>query len=287
MVIQNLKAFYKKRFTGQIFVIKAGGRVISDDKIRENLLSNIQELVNDGIKVLLIYGGGTAIDEAILAEGRDPIKKDGRRLTSKQDIATVKKVLAGDFAFRILETMAKLDLDGYVFNTVPDHWAKYKRRPKESGIVRFDATIEKIAAKFPRHMFSTTKLIVVPCLGLMKQGITVNVNADNMAIALAKGIKAAKLILMTDVDGVMKDGKVKSVLTAPEVYGLIADGTVAGGMQVKLENCVDALEGGVKRVHILNGFKKDMLRDEVYTAKGAGTMIVKSSEKKQYETELK
>lgn len=282
----NFKSFYKKRFSGQIFVIKAGGRVIEDDTARANLLKNIQELTQDGIKVLLIYGGGGAIDTAITAEGRKPTKIDGRRITSEADIACVKKVLAGDFAFRILETMAKIDLDGYVFNTVPDHWAKYKRRAKQNDIVRFDATIDTVHTRYPKAMFNTTRLIIVPCLGLLKQGVTVNVNADNMAVALASGMKAAKLIFLTDVDGVKIDNKVASVLTISELEGYIADKTITDGMQVKMENCIHALKSGVKRVHILNGFKRDMLKNEVYTSSGAGTMIVRRAEKQKYEKEL-
>lgn len=285
-MINNFKSFYKKRFSGQVFVIKAGGRVIEDDTARLNLLKNIQELTNDGIKVLLIYGGGNAIDQVIEAEGRKPTKIDGRRITSEADITCVKKALAGDFAFRILETMAKIQLDGYVFNTVPDHWAIYKRRPKKQDVVRFDATIETVHAKHPRAMFNTTRLIIVPCLGLLKQGVTVNINADNMAVALASGMKAAKLILLTDVDGVKIKNKIASVLTASELQDLIDDEVVSGGMQVKLENCIDALKSGVKRVHILNGFKKDTLKNEVYTGSGAGTMIVRRAEKRNYEKEL-
>ncbi|MEM6780269.1 MAG: acetylglutamate kinase [Pseudomonadota bacterium] len=283
----NFKSFYKKRFAGQIFVVKAGGRIIEDDTARLSLLKNIHELTNDGIKVLLIYGGGAAIDAAIQSEKREPTKIDGRRITSEADIACVKKVLAGDFAFRILENMAKLDLDGYVFNTVPDHWALYKRRPKKNDITRFDATIEKVHTKFPRKMFETTRLIIVPCLSLLKQGVTVNINADNMAVALASGMKAAKLIFLTDVDGVKIDDTVQSVLTPADIEQMINDKTVIGGMQVKLENCVDALRAGVKRVHILNGFKKDMLRNEVYTKAGTGTMIVRQAEKTKYDKELK
>lgn len=282
----NFKSFYKKRFTGQIFVIKAGGRVIEDDKARQNLLKNIQELNNDGIKVLLIYGGGAAIDAAIKAEKRKPTKKDGRRITSEADISCVKKTLAGDFAFRILEDMAKLDLDGYVFNTVPDHWAKYKRRPKMDGVTRFDATIDDVRIKFPRAMFNTTKLIIVPCLGLLKQGVTVNINADNMAVALASGMKAAKLVFLSDIDGVLIAKKLQSVMTPDDIQNAIDDKHATGGMQVKLENCVDVLRSGVKRVHILNGFKKDMLRNEVYTAGGSGTMIVRKAEKTKYTKEV-
>lgn len=286
-MIANFKNFYKKRFTGQIFVIKAGGRIISDEKSRRNLMETLQEFTNDGIKVLMIYGGGHAIDDAITAEGRIPTKIDGRRITSEEDIATVKKVLAGDLSFRLLETMSSIRLDGYVFNTVPDHWVVYKRRPKADGVVRFDATIEQIRPHFPRALFNTTRLIITPCLGLMKQGITVNVNADNMAIGLASGLKAAKLILMTDVDGVQSEGAVQSVLTPADIKTLIEVGEVTGGMQVKLENCVDALQSGVKRVHILNGFKKDSLREEVYTSAGSGTMIVRQGEKKKYEQEIR
>ncbi len=283
-MMDNLKQFYRKRFTNKIFVLKAGGRIITDDAARMNLLRTIKKLNRDNIKVLLIYGGGQAIDEAIAAEDRKPLKIDGRRITSAEDIATVKKVLTGDLGMRLSESMAELGLDGYCLNALPPNWGKVKRRPKQDGITRYDGTLESIDAKTIKGFFAGTQLVVCPCLGLLDNGDTININADNAAVALSAGCRCAKLVFLSDVDGISVNGQIASVLRARDLSALIADGTITGGMQVKAENCIEALQAGVKRVHILNGFRKDALLKEVYTPDGDGTMIVRYDEKKKYET---
>ena len=281
-MINSIKKFYRDFFKGQIFIIKAGGKIITDKKSRENLISNIQELTNDGIKVLLIYGGGEAIDEALKEAGLKPKKVNGRRISSVDDIKIIKKTLAGDLGFKLTESLVKAKLPANVFNAIPPHWAAAKRRPKMDGIERFDGTLENINSAAIRNHFSATNLAICPCLAFSKGGTALNINADNVAIELATQTKAKKLILMTDIDGVMVNGKVASVLSAREIEGLIKDGIVTDGMQVKLENCINAVRSGVKRIHIINGFRKDSLKQEVYTSTGSGTMIVREKEKKAY-----
>lgn len=285
-MMNSFTTFYRRMFRGTLFVVKVGGRVITDDKSRHNLLDNIRQLNKDGIDVLLIYGGGHAIDDGMKEAGITPLKIDGRRITSETDIAIVKKVIAGDLGYRISETMAELGMDGVVMNSIPPAWATYKRRPKKEGVMRFDGEITGVNKESVKDFFEGPRFAVCPCLGVSSAGLTLNINADNVAIAMATGLKAAKLILLTDVDGVMVNGKKASVLTGRQTEQLIAEGYVTGGMQVKLENCVAALRSGVKRVHILNGFQKDALKKEVYTGEGTGTMIIRHKNKKLYEKEI-
>jgi len=282
-MINQFKKFYRNLFQGQLFIIKASGKIITDKKSRENLIANIQELTHDGIKILLIYGGGEAIDKAMAEAGITPLKIDGRRISSEDDIKIIKKTLAGDLGFKISESLVKAKLPSNVFNAIPPHWATAKRRPKKNGITRFDGTLDHITSKAIWNHFMATNLAVCPCLAFTATGTALNINADNVAIELATQIKASKLILMTDIDGVMVNKKVQSVLTAREIEGLIKDGVITDGMRVKMENCIHALRSGVKRVHILNGLKKDTLRNEIYTSSGSGTMIVREKEKKVYE----
>lgn len=285
-MIEYVRTFYRRMFRGTLFIIKAGGRVITDDRTRTNLLENIKELNKDGIDVLLIYGGGHAIDDAMKEEGVEPFKIDGRRITSETDIKIVKKVMAGDLGYRLAETMADIELDGVVLNAIPPSWATYKRRPKKEGIVRFDGEITGVNKISIKDYYEGPRFTAMPCLGILEAGVTLNINADNVAIAMATGLKATKLILLTDVDGVLINGEKASVLTGRQTEQLIADGFVTGGMQVKLENCIAALRSGVKRVHIINGFTKDALKKEVYTKEGIGTMIIRHKNKKLYELEL-
>lgn len=285
-MIEYVRTFYRRMFRGTLFIIKAGGRVITDDKTRLNLLENIKELNKDGIDVLLIYGGGHAIDDAMEEAGVTPFKVDGRRITSETDMTIVKKVMAGDLGYRLVETMADIELDGVVLNAIPPAWATYKRRPKKEGIVRFDGEITGVNKASIKDFYEGPRFAAMPCLGVLEAGVTLNINADNVAIAVAAGLKATKLILLTDVDGVLIDGQKASVLTGRQTEQLIVDGIVTGGMQVKLENCIAALRSGVKRVHIINGFTEDALKKEVYTKEGIGTMIIRHKNKKLYEMEL-
>lgn len=284
-MLNSFKKFYKNLFKDQLFIIKASGKVIIESEARENLITNIKELTEDGIKVLLIYGGGQSIDEAMAEARIKPLKINGRRISSSNDIKIIKKVLAGDIGFKISESLVKSHLPSNVLNALPPHWAKAKRRANHEDIIRFDGTLIDINAENIRNHFIATNLVVCPCLAFTENGTALNINADNVAIELATKVKASKLILMTDIDGVMVDGKVQSVLTGTEIDKLISDGIVTDGMQVKLENCVNAIRSGVKRIHILNGLKRDTLRDEVYTSTGTGTMIVRTTEKEVYEEE--
>ncbi len=285
-MLNSFKKFYRNLFQGQLFIVKASGRIITDKKSRENLISNIKELTDDGIKILLIYGGGESIDIAMDEAGRTPLKVEGRRISSEIDIKIIKKTLAGDLGFKLSESLVKAKLSATVLNALPPHWTTAKRRKKHDGITRFDGTLENIDSDAIREHFSATNLAVCPCLAFTKNGTALNINADNVAIQLASKTKANKLVLLTNIDGVMVNNKVQSYLTSGEIEELIKDGTVKDGMQVKLENCIDALRNGVKRVHILNGFKKDVLRNEIYTSEGMGTMIIRENEKETYQKEI-
>lgn len=281
-MINSLKKFYRQLFEDKLFIIKASGRIITDTTARENLIENIREITEGGTNVLLIYGGGEAIDTAMQELSKTPTKIDGRRISSADDIKIIKRTLAGDLGFKLSETMVKKDMPSTILNAIPPHWSKAQRRSEENGIIRFDGTLEEIDANNIREHFVSTNLAICPCLAFTKDGTALNINADNVAIELAAEIIADKLILLTDIDGVMVDNQVQSVLTATEIEQLIQDGIVTDGMRVKLENCVDALRSGVKRVHILNGFKENVLKDEIYTSKGIGTMIVREEEKQNY-----
>lgn len=281
-MFNSVKRFYRNRFKDQLFVIKVSGKIVTDKEARENLINNIQRLTNDGIKILLIYGGGESIDKALKEAGRESQKIDGRRISFADDIKIIKKTLAGDLGFKLSESLVKAKLPGNVLNALPPHWVVAKRRPAHDGTERFDGTLNIINSKEIMMHFAATNLAVCPCLAFTKNGTALNINADNVAIELAIKTKANKLILLTDIDGVMVNEKVASVLSAKEIEGLIKDDIVKDGMQVKLENCIEALRTGVKRVHILNGFTRDVLCKEVYTSAGAGTMIVREKDKNEY-----
>jgi len=281
-MIDSFKKFYRKHFQEKLFVIKVSGKVMTDKNARENMVKNIQEFVNDNINILIVYGGGDAIDASLKSANINSLKVDGRRITGEEDIKIIKKTLAGDLGFKLLESFVKLKLPSNVLNALPPHWGYATQREKHENIVRFDGSLEKINRDAIKEHFLGTNLTAIPCLALTEGGTTLNVNADNMAIALATYTNADKLILMSDIDGVIANDTLQSVLSAKDCQNLIDDKIATDGMRVKLENCIYAVSNGVKRVHILNGFKENVLIDEIYSSKGVGTMIVNEKEKDKY-----
>ena len=285
--IMDKAEFYKQRYSGSIFIIKAGGRIIMDEDARRDMLSTIQDFVNANIRVLLIFGGGHAIDNALQDKNITPRKQNGRRITDSQTIEVVKSVMSGDLSFRIARSMAELGLQGLCLNNIPAAWGKIKLRerdnPEDYG---YDGTLESVNPGSIYTTLNATPFIACPCLGASEKN-AVNINADNVAVSLASACQFRKLIFMSDIDGVLVEDKVMSVVTDKDIPRLISDGHAVGGMQVKLESCLAALDRGVRRIHIINGLKKGSLSSEVYSAIGPGTMLIRDSDLDRYEQEIK
>ena len=284
--MRSMKDFYQAKFRGSLFIVKAGGRVINDDEARHNLLSDIAELTDIGIKILLIYGGGESIDHALKAVDIEPRKIDGRRVTGKREMQIIKGVMAGDLGYKVSCTMEELAMDGLVLNGLPGSWVTV--HPRERQKVEdfgYDGFIGESHAEKILQAFESVPFIATPCLSVtVKDGI--NINADNVAVALASGVQARKLIFLSDVEGVLINGETAPYLTDADIPALIEDGTVSGGMRVKLENCMYALEQGVKRIHLLNGFRKHALLSEVYDSIGPATMVIREQERQSYLNEI-
>ncbi len=283
--MKSIKDYYRTKYKGSLFVIKAGGRVIADDKARHSLLNNIKDLVTSGIRVLLIYGGGHLIDEALKESGIEPVKVDGRRITTGGQIDTVKHVMAADLSYRIGSTMAEIDLHGLCLSTLPPGWVNIALRPKHKDMERFDGTIQSVFADQIINLFGAIPFAACPCISVTgKNGV--NINADDVAVAVASATQARKLIFLSDVDGVLVDGKTAPYLTDSDIPKLIENGTVTGGMRVKLENCLDALNNGVRRIHLLNGFTPDILIHEIYESVGPTTMLIQEKDLESYLNEI-
>lgn len=284
--MKNIADYYRSKYKGSLFVVKAGGRVISDDEYRNSLLSNIKNLNDSGIKVLLIYGGGTAIDSALKDAGIEVKKQDGRRITTKNAIPIIQNVMAGDLGFRISRSMADLGLHGLTLANIPPTWGTLAFRDRENpDDYGFDGFFKAVFEDQIRKIFEGINFIACPCTGVSNRS-AVNINADNVAVALAEGVHARKLIFLSDVDGVMKDGELLSLITDKQIPELIDSGVASGGMKVKLENCLHALNEGVKRIHLINGFEKDALIKEIYDAEGRGTMLLREEDIDSYYNEM-
>jgi len=281
-----INAFYHSKFEGQIFVIKASGDIIENDKALSSLIGNIKSLTLHGIKVLLVYGGGKAVD-AELENRNIPIsKKDGRRITNAATLEVMKDVIGGRLSLKLAGEIARHNVEGLSLNAVPAGWMRSDlraKKPVDFGFVGDIISTDKRAIMRP---FKTTNFIACPCLAFTKKGELLNINADTIATELAIGIEAGKLIFMSNVDGVLIEDKTAFAITAEDIPALIKNGTVTGGMQIKMENCLRALNNNVRRIHLINGLHKDALYKEIFESVGPGTMLLTAAEQNVYNNEI-
>ncbi len=281
-----IEAFYEGRFKDNIFIVKAGGKIIEDRKALDNLISNIRDLTLRGIKVLLVYGHGRAVDERLKSRKIEVKKINGRRVTDAPTMGVIQEVVGGMLSMNIAGSMARNNLRGICLGAVPADWMDVEKRPAKPVDFGFVGDIKDVEAEPILRHFKITNFVACSCIGVMADGQALNINADTVASALATGIKAHKLIFLSDVDGVMVNGKVEPLLTPKDIKALIKAGHVTDGMRVKLDNCVDALKSGVRRIHLINGLRKNALRNEIYESEGLGTMVVKEDETVIYSREI-
>ncbi|PCJ98625.1 MAG: acetylglutamate kinase [Zetaproteobacteria bacterium] len=281
-----INAFYESKFRDNLFIVKASGSVIEDDTARNNLIANIRELTHHGIKVILIYGGGNAIDAALKKRGVEIKKNNGRRITDAATMDVIREVIGGDLSLKISESMHSNNLDGLSFNVVPSGWMNVSLRPKEPVDYGFVGNINGVNTRPILRQLKVTGFIACACLAISEQGDLCNINADTIATELAAGLDADKLIFMSDVDGVRVKGETALLITDTQIQGYIADGTVTDGMKVKMENCQAALDAGVSRIHLINGLRDNALSKEIFESVGPGTMLLRDAERDNYMNEV-
>jgi acetylglutamate kinase len=280
-----INAFYESKFRDNFFVIKAGGKVIEDPSALDNLLSNIRELNLQGIKVLLIYGGGGAMDAESEKRGVKVEKIEGLRINNADNMAVMKHIVGGDLSLSVNAAMAKANLNGLSLNAVPADWMDVKLTPKTKGD-DFTGGIGRIHTRPINRLFKVVDFVACACIAISDNGDICNINADTIATKIAIGTKAHKLIFLSDVDGVKIDGETAGLITVNEIAGHIASGAVTSGMKVKLESCKNSLESGIRRVHLINGLREDALKKEIFEPTGPGTMLINEEDRGAYENEV-
>ena len=282
---QNKKHFYLNKFAGKVFVLKIGGEVVASSSILKSILLDIKNLHEHGIMVVLVHGGGPQADDLSKQLGHTPVKKDGRRVTGKKDLEVAKMLYGGSLNLEILSLMKQLKMKGLRVSGLDGNLLDVNLRSKKEFDYGFVGDVKKVNPQVLFDLMEKGYLPVVSPLGVTDDGVIVNINADTIATEIASKVKAEKMVLFTNTDGVMENGKLLRTLTCTEAQDVIKRGVAVGGMKVKLENCIDAVKRGVVRVHILNGLSPHSLLGEIYTKRGAGTMIIMDEEKKVYSNE--
>jgi acetylglutamate kinase len=276
------KKLYLSKFKNKIFVLKIGGEVVAEKGILENILKDIKKLSAQGIRVILVHGGGKQADDLAAQIGHTPTKVNGRRITSRQDLEIAKMLYGGSLNLEILGLMKKLKMKGMRVSGLDGNLLDVHVRDKEGVDFGYVGDIDGVNASVLRDLLKCGYIPIVSPLGATKDGVIVNINADTIAAHIAIKLKTEKLILFTNTHGVYEGRELMSVLTLSEVQGLLNRGVAKDGMSVKVSNAMAAVKGGVKRVHIINGLSPHSLLGEVLTKKGIGTMVISDPEKNIY-----
>ena len=266
----NIVQKYVKKYENEKIVIKYGGNVLIDRNVFNNFISDINVLNKLGLSVVVVHGGGPRIKRELDKKKIQSKFINGLRVTNKNIIDTVEEVLI-DFNKDIVDSLKQLGSDATSFHTKTDNVIEVEPEREELGFVGIP---NKINDKLIQNALSANKIPIIAPLGLGKNDQTYNINGDTAASAIAKKLKSRRLILMTNDEGVYDDQKkLISEIKPFDLENLIKWKVVQGGMIPKIENCVDAVQNGVRGVVILDGRKPHSVLHEIFSDKGSGTLI--------------
>ena len=266
----NIVQKYVKKYEKEKIVIKYGGNVLIDRNVFNNFISDINVLNKLGLSIIVVHGGGPRIKREL--DKKKIVSKfiNGLRITDKNIIKTVEEVLI-DFNNDIVNSLKKLGSEAASFHTRTDNIIKVKPERKELGFVGIP---NEINDSLIQNALNKNKIPIIAPLGLGDHNQPYNINGDTAASAIAKKLKSRRLILMTNVEGVYDDQKkLISEIKPFDLENLIKWKVVQGGMIPKIENCVDAVQNGVRGVVILDGRKPHSILHEIFSDKGSGTLI--------------
>lgn len=267
---------YIQRYAGQIVVVKYGGNAMLDDTLKAAVMQDIVLMHTVGIKPILVHGGGPEISEAMQRMGKTPEFVGGLRVTDAETMEIVEMVLTGKTNKGIVAHLGRqgalaVGLSG------KDGSLIVAERETTKGDIGFVGRVVAVNPALIHTLTHAGYIPVISSVAIGANGESYNVNADTVAGELAAALHAAKLIMMTDVEGIYQDFADKDSLitemTAKDARQLLTDGVADRGMIPKLEACVTALAGGVPRAHILDGRLPHALLTEMFTDEGLGTMI--------------
>ncbi len=279
--------FYRRQFAQSIFVLKLSGK-LADPTLFATIADDIAELREAGVQVVLVHGGGVQIDQQLTALGHPIRKVKGRRVTDGPTLAVVQQVIGGSVNQSFVTGLQRSGVTAVGLTGLDAHTVRVTRRPTtpDGTDYGFVGDITSVDPSLIQTLLKAGHVPVVGCLGVDPDGQAYNVNADTVATEIAIALQAQKLVFFTDTNGILDaDGQRLSVIVTDQLAGLVADGTIRGGMQVKAHNAERAALSTVDRVHIIQGADSHTLHDEIFSLEGVGTMIVSPTEAATYRAE--
>ncbi len=273
-----------RKFRDTTTVIKLGGSVVEHPDSLRHLLVDIVFMSTLGMRVVVVHGGGKAISRAMDAAGLAPRFVQGRRYTDDATLAIVEKVLATELNHDLVARLEEYGGRAMSLNFLSTNVLFGERLSlAEPGGEAIDlghvGTVTRVDRLTIDNLTYAGQVPVIPSMALGPDGGKLNVNADTAATAVAAAIGAEKLVVLSDIPGVLVDvndpESLIHSLTASEARRLIANGTIAAGMIPKIEGCLETLEQGVKKIHIIDGRLRHSLLLEIYTTSGVGTELIR------------
>ena len=262
---------YIEKYKNDLIVIKYGGNVFIDRNIFNNFIEDISVLNKLGLSIVVIHGGGPRIKRELDKSNIQSKFIRGLRVTDEKIINIVENVLI-DFNNDIIDSLKKKGTEAISINTKKNNVIEIIPESKELGFV---GKPNKVNNEIIKNILKKNMVPIISPLGL-KDNQTYNINGDTAAGAIAKSLKARRLILMTNTEGVLdKNKKLIEEITSPEILQMIKNETITGGMIPKINTCLDAVNNGVTGVVIVDGRKPSSVLFEIFSDKGAGTLIRK------------
>jgi acetylglutamate kinase len=275
---------YFRSFRGKIVVVKLGGSILDDIELQTNLLTDVVFMATVGIQPILVHGGGKAITAAMNEAGLEPVWVQGRRYTDERTLTIAEHTLVKTVNQPVCEILRQLgmkamglhSLSSCVILAEPLRLEGPDGRKIDLGLV---GKVTEVNAELLTTLCASGVIPVIAPVARAKTGGKLNINADSVAGHVAAAVNAEKLVVLSDTHGIRRDVNDPeswiSSVSEKQIEEMIKDKTISSGMMPKVEACLTALEGGVRKAHIIDGRIPHSLLLEIYTDKGIGTQIIK------------
>ncbi len=265
---------YIKRYTGEIVVVKYGGNAMVNEELKQQVMQDMVLLQLIGVKVVLVHGGGPDVSDAMKKFGKEPKFINGLRVTDKETMEIAQMVLAGKVNKTLVNMLESHGGKAMGISGMDGRLIEAKIKNESLGFV---GEVTKVNIGPVLDLLEKGYIPVIATLGCDKKGNAYNINGDTTAAAIAGALKAKRLIMMTDVAGVLKDpadeSSIIKEMSIMQAEYLKDEGIISGGMIPKVDCCISAIKSGVQKVIIMNGCIPHAILMELLTNEGAGTMV--------------
>lgn len=276
---------YIKEFAGAVVVIKYGGAAMINETIKASVMEDIALMKLVGMKPVIVHGGGPEINQMLDSIGKKSEFRGGLRVTDEETVNIVEMVLAGKVNKSIVQLLQKQGITAAGLCGKDGDMLMCEKNMPNGEDIGFVGKVVKVNPDLIFTMLDAGFTPVIAPIGTDELGQSYNINADFAAVHIAKALKARKLVFLTDVSGVLHDVRDPQSfipeMGAQTAIQYLKDGTVSGGMIPKVTCCLEAIQGGVQHVHILDGRIEHCLLLEFFTARGIGTLIINDLTKKE------